>query len=58
MNENSVPIYVPVEYLNEVSAVIRKGLKTCKMSAKTRKELEAWWEAESSLMNDAVECSS
>jgi hypothetical protein len=50
--EDSVAMYVPKEYFDELSQVIRVGLQEAKISREARKNLTGWWDAESSFITD------
>jgi hypothetical protein len=54
MTTDSTPIYVPTEYLAELSEVIRIGLQEAKLKREIRKELTLWWEAEKTLIDEKV----
>lgn len=45
-------MYVPKEYFDELSQVIRVGLQEAKISREARKNLTGWWDAESSFITD------
>jgi hypothetical protein len=50
--EESIPIYVPAEYFDEVSDIIRAGLKSARISPNAKSELKSWWNAEVNLVED------
>lgn len=43
---------LPSEYFDALSAVIETGLKHAGINPLIRRELAAWWEAESELIRD------
>ena len=55
MSEKSdMTLSLPVEHLNALSAVILAGLKYASIKPQERRQLEAWWQAESSLIQDEI----
>lgn len=53
--QESVPVYIPAELFTDLNEVIRTGLKEAKIHGKARSSLRAWWDAESTLIVDALE---
>jgi len=50
-----ITITLPAEYFDAQSAVFSAGLKHANIKAEARKELQAWWIAESELIGDTLE---
>ena len=50
-----VTLTLPMEHFPVLSAVIHAGLKHAKIKPDTRRELEAWWRAESDLIQSEIE---
>ena len=52
-----VTLTLPTEHFDALSAVISAGLKHAKIGAESRRELQAWWTAESDLIQSELELS-
>ena len=53
--ENDITITLPAEHFDALAAVISAGLKHANIKSEVRKELQAWWIAESELIGDSIE---
>ncbi len=53
--QNDITITLPAEHYDALAAVVSAGLKHACITAADRKELQAWWIAESELIGDALE---
>lgn len=47
-----ITVHLPGEHFEALSEVILEGLRRAKIDAQIRKELLAWWEAESDFIKD------
>ncbi|HQI45197.1 MAG TPA: hypothetical protein PLC59_04000 [Bacteroidales bacterium] len=54
MDNFIVDITLPAEYFDDISTVIFQGLKFTKLHRKIRKEIKAWWTAESNLIKNKL----
>ena len=54
-SEGDITISLPAERYDALAAVIASGLKHACISTEDRKELQAWWSAESEFIGDALE---
>jgi hypothetical protein len=52
---SDITISLPAEHFDAVASVISAGLKHANIKAEVRKELQAWWVAESELIGDVIE---
>ena len=52
---SDVTISLPAEHFDALAAVISAGLKHASINPLIRKELQAWWIAESELIGDSIE---
>lgn len=57
-DKSDITVTLPIEHFTALSAVISSGLKHATIKPQERKELEAWWQAEKSLIQDELEESS
>lgn len=57
MEQNDVTISLPIEHLDALSAVISAGLQHAKIKSEVRREIQAWWSAESELIQSELELS-
>ena len=48
-------INLPAEHLESLLEVISTGLKKTTLKPEIRRELEAWWQAEKSFLEDELE---
>jgi hypothetical protein len=54
-NDTSVAVYIPKEYIGELSKVILAGLQEAKISKDTKKNLKYWWTAEYTILQDSID---
>lgn len=50
-----ITITIPAEHFDALAAVISAGLKHACITAEDRKELQAWWIAESEFIGDTIQ---
>jgi len=53
-NTGDITITLPAEHFDALSAVISSGLKHANIKPDIRKELQAWWVAESELIGEFI----
>lgn len=51
-DESSTAIYAPTEYLSEISQLIKIGIIEAKFSREVKRNLTAWWDAESEFIDN------
>lgn len=51
---NDIPVFIPEEYYDAVSSVIKTGLKHVKLDRQTRDQISAWWEAEAEFIKEEL----
>lgn len=49
-----IQLNIPIELVDELSAVIQVGLQRAKISQEARKSLASWWEAERGLIAEEL----
>ena len=54
-NDSEVSVYIPTEYFDELSEIIRVGLKESKISREARENLTGWWDAESDFIQEEID---
>lgn len=54
---SDITLTLPAEHFDALSAVFTAGLKHANIKSEDRKELQAWWNAESELIQDSIEFS-
>jgi hypothetical protein len=54
-DKSDITVTLPIEHFNALSAVISTGLKHAVIKPQERKQLEAWWQAESTLIQEELE---
>jgi hypothetical protein len=54
-HRSDITITIPAEHYDALAAVVSAGLKHASINPLVRKELQAWWVAESELIGDAIE---
>jgi hypothetical protein len=52
--KSDITLVLPAEYSDALSAVIAVGLKHASIKPLIRKELQAWWTAESEMIRDEI----
>ena len=52
-----ITIHLPAEHFTALLAVIYAGLKHASIKNQDRRQLEAWWQAESELIRDEIDAS-
>ena len=51
---NDITVHLPAELFEALSVVLRTGLQEANIKESDRKELRAWWQAESEFMRDEL----
>lgn len=46
---------LPAEYFDTLAVIIENGVKYAAVNPLVRKELQAWWQAESGLIREEIE---
>lgn len=52
MKESFIAIYIPSEYLSEISQLIKIGIEEADFPREVKRNLTAWWDAESELLEN------
>ena len=52
LEDESIPIYVPTQYITEVLFIIETGIKESNLPRETKDKLKYWLEVEKSIIND------
>lgn len=54
LENDAVPIYIPVEYTEEINEIIRVGLNYVKLPKGKRMSISSWWDAENDFLEEEI----